>query len=100
MRSRVRSVSSNVILPELPDARMDTRKPIVFSSVATQTNFQNDGRAPGARQQGLRDCNGDILPPQTMERNNLILVGSEPRGQRAAIQPAKSGKRAAPIEKL
>src|SRR5712664_1319302 len=99
-RRRVRSVSSNVILPELPDARMDTRKPIVFSSVATQTNFQNDGRAPGARQQGLRDCNGDILPPQTMEKYDLIVVGSGPGGQRAAIQAAKFGKRAALIEKL
>jgi len=27
----VRSVSSNVMFPELPDAKMDTRKPIVFS---------------------------------------------------------------------
>src|SRR6266849_906608 len=99
-RSRVRSVSSNVMLPELPDARMDTRKPIVFSSVAAQTNFQNDGRAPGARQQGLRDCNGDILPPQTMEKYDLIVVGSGPGGQRAAIQAAKFGKRATLIEKL
>jgi hypothetical protein len=27
---RVRSVSSSVRLPELPDARMETRKPIEF----------------------------------------------------------------------
>jgi hypothetical protein len=30
-RSRVRSVSSNVMFPELPDASMDTLNPIVFS---------------------------------------------------------------------
>src|SRR5437667_3163243 len=100
MRRRVRSVSSNVMLPELPDAKMDTRKPIVFSRTATQPNFQNDGRAASARQQGLRDCNGDILPRQTMEKYDLIVVGSGPGGQRAAIQAAKFGKRAALIEKL
>jgi hypothetical protein len=33
-RRRVRSVSSNVMLPELPDAKMDTRKPIVRSSTS------------------------------------------------------------------
>jgi len=31
---RVRSVSSNVMLPELPDAKMETRKPIVRSSTS------------------------------------------------------------------
>jgi len=31
-KRRVRSVSSNVMLPELPDARMDTRKLIGYSS--------------------------------------------------------------------
>ncbi len=65
-----------------------------------ETNFQNDGRAPGARQLGLHDCNGDILPPRTMEKYDLIVVGSGPGGQRAAIQAAKFGKRAALIEKL
>src|SRR5438094_4442153 len=100
MRRRVRSVSSNVMLPELPDAKMDTRKPIVFSRTATQPNFQNDGRAASARQQGLHDCNGDILPRQTMEKYDLIVVGSGPGGQRAAIQASKFGKRAALIEKL
>src|SRR5438552_2424054 len=100
MRRRVRSVSSNVMLPELPDAKMDTRKPIVFSRTATQPNFQNDGRAASARQQGLHVCNGDILPRQTMEKYDLIVVGSGPGGQRAAIQASKFGKRAALIEKL
>src|ERR1700687_386336 len=99
-RRRVRSVSSKVMCPELPDAKMDTRKPIVFSRTPTQSNFQNDGRAPGARQQGLHDCNGVILPPRTMEKYDLIVVGSGPGGQRAAIQAAKFGKRGALIEKL
>src|SRR6202045_676382 len=104
-KRRVRSVSSNVMLPELPDARMETRKPIVFSSASpcpfdSKTNFQNDGRAMAWRQQGLHDCNGDILPRQTMEKYDLIVVGSGPGGQRAAIQAAKFGKRAALIEKL
>src|SRR5713101_5278811 len=99
-RRRVRSVSSRVMLPELPDAKMETRKPIVFSPTAAQTNFLNDGRAAGARQQGLLDCNSDILPPRTMEKYDLIVIGSGPGGQRAAIQAAKFGKRAALIEKL
>jgi hypothetical protein len=38
------------MLPELPDARMETRMPIVFSSTAAQMNFQNDGRAKIVRQ--------------------------------------------------
>ncbi len=65
-----------------------------------ETNFQNDGRAAGARQQGPQDCIGGILPRQTMEKYDLIVVGSGPGGQRAAIQAAKFGKRAALIEKL
>ncbi len=35
-----------------------------------------------------------------MEKYDLIVVGSGPGGQRAAIQAAKFGKRAALIEKL
>src|SRR5258708_2304876 len=108
MRRRVRSVSSNVRLPELPDASMDTRNPIVHLSQTVQlknpnrapTNSQNDGRALGARQQGLCDSNGGILPRRTMEKYDLIVVGSGPGGQRAAIQAAKFGKRAALVEKL
>src|SRR2546430_1240549 len=69
-------------------------------SKRAQSNSQNDGRAPHARQQGLCDCNNDILPRQTMEKYDLIVVGSGPGGQRAAIQAAKFGKRAALIEKL
>src|SRR5271170_58729 len=60
-RSRVRSVSSKVMLPELPDAKMETRKPIGRSSqepkkpqrkcsAPPQTTFQNDGRANQTRQ--------------------------------------------------
>jgi len=49
---------------------------------------------------GLRPFNGDILPPQTMEKYDLIVIGSGPGGQRAAIQAAKFGKRPALIEKL
>src|SRR6202521_3463926 len=64
------------------------------------SNFLNDGRALGARQQRLLDCNDDILPRRTMEKYDLIVVGSGPGGQRAAIQAAKFGKRAALIEKL
>ncbi len=83
----MRSVSSNVMLPELPDAKMETRKPI-------RTPRKNKPQA------SRPDCNGDILPRQTMEKYDLIVVGSGPAGQRAAIQAAKFGKRAALIEKL
>ena len=65
-----------------------------------KTNSQNDGRPLDARQQGLRDCNNDILPRRTMEKYDLIVVGSGPGGQRAAIQASKFGKRAALVEKL
>jgi hypothetical protein len=34
----VRPVSSNVMLPELPDARMDTRKPIVHPAENSQSS--------------------------------------------------------------
>ena len=37
-RTRVLSVSSNVRLPELPDARMDTRMPIGASVTAVEYN--------------------------------------------------------------
>src|SRR5579859_754703 len=40
-RRRVRSVSSNVMLPELPDANMETRKPIVDSCQKTLTQNLN-----------------------------------------------------------
>jgi len=59
-RMRVRSDSSKVKLPELPDARMETRKPIGKSPRKTsahknrtsdaQQNFQDDGRAMAGRQ--------------------------------------------------
>ena len=35
-----------------------------------------------------------------MEKYDLIVIGSGPAGQRAAIQASKFGKRAALIEKL
>jgi hypothetical protein len=38
------------MLPELPDARIDTRKPIADSPELQRSNFQNDGRAPSSRQ--------------------------------------------------
>ena len=54
------SVSSKVMLPELPDASMDTRKPIRcpqktaglrrLRPALQQNNFQNDGRACLRRQ--------------------------------------------------
>ena len=43
---------------------------------------------------------GDILPRQTMEKYDLIVIGSGPAGQRAAIQAAKFGKHAALIERF
>src|SRR5579863_4700671 len=57
-RRRVRSVSSSVRLPELPDARMETRRPIEVSpvfadgilSTMPRANFYDDGRAQQARQ--------------------------------------------------
>src|SRR5260370_28053197 len=59
-RRRVRSVSSKVMLPELPDARMETRKPIADSSQKNpkslsynKTNFQDDGRRLCRRQLAL-----------------------------------------------
>jgi hypothetical protein len=39
-RSRVRSVSSSVMLPELPDARMETRKPIALPSNAVKISYK------------------------------------------------------------
>jgi hypothetical protein len=56
----VRSVSSNVMLPELPDAKMETRRPIEVSpqfamSAAAKflaANFYDDGRARHNRQRG------------------------------------------------
>ena len=55
----MRCVSSKVMLPELPDASMDTRKPIALPSITlqniTQTNFQNDGTSIPARQREKRD---------------------------------------------
>ena len=59
MRRRVRWVSSKVMLPELPDAKMDTRNPIGCPLEKTlklkglsysKTNFQNDGRVVRPRQ--------------------------------------------------
>src|SRR5216684_2343122 len=131
MRRRVRSVSSNVMLPELPDAKMETRKPIASPSEIHREEIfrimpQCPTRCPtksqwaatericfgagpvcgfgehprGRMPRSLRNSNGDILPPQTMEKYDLIVVGSGPGGQRAAIQAAKFGKRAALIEKL
>jgi len=50
--------------------------------------------------QRLCSGNGVILPRRTMEKYDLIVVGSGPGGQRAAIQAAKFGKRAALVEKL
>jgi len=47
------------MLPELPDARMETRKPIALPSITVQnilqTNFQNDGISIPARQREKRD---------------------------------------------
>jgi hypothetical protein len=47
------------MLPELPDASMETRKPIALPSIAVQnlvqTNFQNDGISIPARQHGKKD---------------------------------------------
>src|ERR1700674_1811635 len=49
IRRRVLPVSSKVRFPELPDARMDTRKPIAFLQ-CSQPNFQNHRRAHPCRQ--------------------------------------------------
>jgi hypothetical protein len=40
MRSRVLSVSSKVIFPELPDASMDTLKPIAFPQCSAKQIFR------------------------------------------------------------
>src|SRR6266478_5103986 len=40
IRSRVLSVSSKVIFPELPDARMDTLKPIAFPQYSAKQIFR------------------------------------------------------------
>src|SRR5689334_22422515 len=59
-KRRVLSVSSKVMLPELPEARMETRKPIADSCQKKlspkseprhKTNFQHHRRAPRSRQQ-------------------------------------------------
>src|SRR3981189_1735728 len=46
--------------------------PNFFVQHGQETNFQNDGRALGARQHRLLDCNDDILPLRTMEKYDLI----------------------------
>src|ERR1700674_1684193 len=90
------------IMPQCP-----TRCPTKSQWAATERiwsragPFCGIGKHPVRRMPySLRNGNGDILPPQTMEKYDLIVVGSGPGGQRAAIQAAKFGKRAALIEKL
>lgn len=69
----MRSVSSNVMFPELPDARMETRKPISCSpqprqnlrqrsaalsfaqQASRKTDFQNHRRAAHVRQSEKKD---------------------------------------------
>src|SRR5579859_1728375 len=66
-RMRVVSVSSRVKLPELPEARMETRKPMRDSP---GRNLENNGRAVGTRQRvrkmggGKSDRDGRARPPQ------------------------------------
>src|SRR5690348_17762176 len=58
-RRRVRSVSSSVRLPELPEARMETRKPIV-SPRTVRCDFWNHRRAGWKRQR--RNIGKDNAP--------------------------------------
>src|SRR5512135_43661 len=53
-RMRVVSVSSRVRLPELPEARMETRKPMRDSP----RNLENNGRAMETRQRGRKMAGG------------------------------------------
>src|SRR5262252_7746147 len=72
---RVRSVSSNVRLPELPDARMDTRKPIVVSpepaaaARSPQLNFNDDRRVYKLRQRLISILNDQFVD----DRDRSIL---------------------------
>src|SRR5260370_34740625 len=68
--------------------------------VQSRAGLQHREVSAAAHAHSLRDGNGGILPRRTMEKYDLIVIGSGPGGQRAAIQAAKFGKRAALIEKL
>ena len=76
----MRCVSSSVMLPELPDASMETRKPIALPSIAlqniTQTNFQNDGISIPARQREKKNSYQiEELTTSRIETNGVSRVG-------------------------
>jgi hypothetical protein len=54
------AVSISVRLPELPDARMDTRMPISVSP-RSKNEWEDDGRARSVRQYEIaKDINGSL----------------------------------------
>jgi len=75
--------------------RSPTAHERIFKMMAERRARVN--KEPGG---GPRDYNGDILPPHAMEKYDIIVIGSGPAGQRAAIQASKFGKKAALIERL
>lgn len=87
IRSRVLSVSSKVMFPELPDASMDTRKPIAFpqcsSKKCSPTNFLNHRRPTTRRQR--------------RKRNNVSTPKENGRGEEIIAAPTTSNRRGSSI---
>jgi hypothetical protein len=84
----VLSVSSKVIFPELPDASMDTRKPIAFPLCSpdkyNSNNFQNHRRPPPPRQRRKRL----FLLALTLNSLRTKKMGAMTIRHRAHFEPA------------
>src|SRR5258707_5399972 len=88
IRSRVLSVSSKVIFPELPDASMDTLKPIAFPQCSAKQIF----RIIAERTRGVNEiaqelsrnfiCSYELTESVPMER----LAGEAGAVQREGVQ--------------
>src|SRR5258708_757918 len=98
IRSRVLSVSSKVIFPELPDASMDTRKPIAFPQYSYNKFSESSHRAPSPPMQ-KRDISTCVDTQQTTlsflrEKENGRDDESSPRPFRInAFDPRRSNRR-------
>src|SRR5215470_9194701 len=82
IRRRVRSVSSNVRLPELPEARMDTRNPIGFPQ-PKQIGFQN--HSPNVEAQQAQSIQLATKFSVGVKKNEAASAGQPHTIQREAI---------------